>query len=182
MIVNSLYKCKYLIFNYSVIFYLEINCYYLLNISSARKFNESFRFFIFLEKNEVLKYIPIFLYRNNKYKHWGIVLYDKLLERNKFRYFKEVMYESKGKIKIIGRGWKIIKYSYQLLIKLGFSHNLFLELSPILKYKLKKKKKKYYTFYSIFYNDVNSLLNKFRLLRVPDVYTRKGIFHRRIML
>jgi hypothetical protein len=180
---SDVYSCKFIAFNFSVIFYVELNNYYLFSISGARKIKEPIGCFVRFEQNEILKYVPIFLYKiEKKHINYYLTLRERVYEKNILRYFKETFYESKGKIKIIGRGWKIIRFSYQLFIKLGYTHNFFLFLSPILKDKFKKKKKKYYIFYSIFNNEVSLLLNKISLLRVPDVYTRKGIFYRKIIL
>lgn len=179
---NKLFKNYFITSNYNLILYIENNNTYIYSISSARKFNESNKFFMLVYNNELVKNLSLFYYYKNKYLHWFFNFHEKLIEYKKMKYIKDVFYNSKGKIKIIGRGWKVIKYSYQLLIKLGYSHMIFFNLSPIIKYKLKKKKKKYYLFYGIFHNLLNSILNKFRLMRIPDTYTRKGIFHRRVLL
>lgn len=177
-----LFKSYYILLNYSILLYIENNNIYISTVSSARKFREVNRFCILIQDNEMRKIISLFYFHNNKYLNNFFQMYNKLIEMKKAKYFKEVFYENKGKIKIVGRGWKIIKYSYQLLIKLGYSHMIFFNLCPVLKHKLKKKKKKYYLFYGVFYSLLNNVLNKFRLMRIPDVYTRKGIFHRRILL
>ena len=67
---------------------------------------------------------------------------NNILENKEIDFFKGMFYGYKSKIKIVGRGWKIIKSNYNtLLIKLGFSHPLFLLLDGLIKYKIKKKKK-----------------------------------------
>lgn len=175
------YKFFFLLFNYSFINYIEANNYYIYNISSIRKFNVDNKYIIFLNNNELVVNNSLFSLQNNKNKNWFFILNNKILEYRLFKYFKESFYENKSKLKIIGRGWKINKYSYQLLIKLGFSHMIYFNLSPIIKYKLKKKKKKYYLFYGVFHNYLTSNLNRISLMRVPDVYTRKGIFYRKIL-
>lgn len=177
-----LFKNYLILLNYNIVLYMENNHTYIYSIGSARKFNEGNRFYIFIRDNEIIKNLSLFYYNKCKYLHWFFEFHEKIIECKKLKYLKEVFYENKGKIKIIGRGWKINKFSYQLLIKLGYSHMIFYNLSPIIRYKLKKKKKKYYSFYGVSYNLLNSTLNKFRLMRIPDTYTRKGIFHRRILL
>ena len=92
------------------------------------------------------------------------------------------MYENKSKIKIIGRGWKIVKYPYELIVKLGYSHSIFLTLDPFIKLLLKKKNDKFYIFYGVRYEKLNTVMAKFNFMRVPNIYTRKGIFHRKIIL
>jgi hypothetical protein len=164
----------------TIIFYQEKNKLYIYTSTSARKFKEPLRFYILLTNNEINKYLPLFLQKNNKYNKKSIIKLDKWIEKQKLNFWKESFYEAKGKLKIIGRGWKIIKYNNQLLIKLGYSHYLYFFLNPIFKHKLKKKKKKYYVFYSAFNNELNTLLNTFKIMRIPDTYTRKGIFHRTI--
>jgi hypothetical protein len=176
------FKQYYFPFLYSIILYIEINNYYLLSKTSARKFHESNIFYFLLNNIEISKYISLSYYKNKKYLIQKLQIKNKIIERKKLIFIKETFYLSKGKIKIVGRGWKIIRYSYQLIIKLGYSHIIFLNLSPILKDKFKKKKKKYYIFYSEFYEHVNTLLNKLKLMRIPDTYTRKGIFHRKVIL
>ncbi len=177
-----LFKNRLLLLNYSLINYVESNHYYIYNISSIRKFNISYRYFVYLNNNELLINNSLFYLYNNKINNWFFILNNKIFEYKLLKYFKECFYENKSKLKIIGRGWKINKYSYQLLIKLGYSHMIYLNLSPTIKYKLKKKKKKYYLFYGVFYNNLTSNMNKISLMRVPDTYTRKGIFYRKILL
>lgn len=176
------FKNFFLLLNYSFISYVEFNNYYIYNISSIRKFNADNKFIIFINNNELVINNSLFYLSNEKNKNYFFILNYKFFEYKLFKYFKESFYENKSKLKIIGRGWKINKYSYQLLIKLGYSHMIYFNLSPIIKYKLKKKKKKYYLFYGVFYNNLTTNLNKISLMRVPDIYTRKGIFYRKILL
>lgn len=165
----------------SYFFYNESNKYYIKSKSSSRKFKESFKYIIIMNNNEIIKKLTLFSFKNNNYKKYQS-FYNSIIENKKRTFFKESFYESKGKIKIIGRGWKIIKYPYELLIKLGYSHHIFLTLNPHLFYKLKRKKKKYYVFYGTYYKQVNTLMSKFNLMRIPDTYTRKGIFQRKVIL
>jgi hypothetical protein len=177
-----IYSNYYLFVQYLYIFYLEINKYYFYSKTSSRKYKDSYRFLNFYNNNEIVQYLPLFILHRKTYKHWWFKFNYTLSELNKKKFYKQSFYENKGRIKIFGRGWKIVRYSYLLLIKLGYSHMIFNCLLPIYKDKFKKKKKKYYTYYSIFYMNVNTLLGKFKSMRVPDVYTSKGIFHRKIIL
>lgn len=182
MLNKRLYNNTYLHSIYSYFHYSETNKYYLNSKSSNRKIKEPFRFIILFNENEIIKKSNLFLYSNLLYKHKFILFNDSLIEKEKNLFFKETFYENKSRIKIIGRGWKIIKYPYELLIKLGYSHPIFLTLNPFFKHKLKKKKKKYYTFYGVKYEEINTLMGKFNFMRIPDTYTRKGIFHHKIIL
>jgi ribosomal protein L6P/L9E len=111
-----------------------------------------------------------------------IQIYFKRLVYKEILTFKGTIYNFKGKIKIVGRGWKIVKNYSLLLIKLGFSHPLFINTTPYIKYKPKKKKKKYYHFYGTYPNEINLFISKFNKMRRPDTYTRKGIFDRKYIL
>ena len=128
------------------------------------------------------------LERNNIYKllkKKTIItnIYNNIITNKEIDLFKGTFYGYKSKIKIVGRGWKIIKTNYNtLLIKLGFSHPLFLVLNTFIKYKIKKKKKKYYVFYGTQFDNIHTLTSIFNLMRIPDTYTRKGIFNRRYIL
>jgi hypothetical protein len=178
IVINSI---VYLQIFFSYFFYSESNNYYFFGKYSSRKLKELFRYVILVKENEILKKLTLFSYKNN-YKKIYSKKNETILESNKRIFFKGSLYEYKGKIKIIGRGWKIIKFPYELLIKLGYSHPIFVTLDPFLTYKLKKKKKKYYIFYSTWYNKVNTLMSRFYLMRIPDIYTRKGIFQRKVIL
>lgn len=173
---------SYLHSNNSYIYYQESNKHYLYNKSSSRKIKEFFKYILFANNNEIIKKIGLFSNEINKKKDNYLKFRNSLFEKNKRKFFKETFYENKARIKIIGRGWKIIKYPYELLIKLGYSHSLFILMDPYFKYRLKKKKKKYYTFYGTSYDKINTLMGKFNFMRIPDIYTRKGIFHRKIVL
>jgi hypothetical protein len=131
----------YLQLMYSYFFYNESNKYYMLSQTSSRKIKDSFKFIIIMNENEIIKKITLFSFKNKDYKHQYLYFYNSILENKKRTFFKSAFYENKSKIKIIGRGWKIIKYPYELLIKLGYSHPIFLTLDPYLSYKLKKKRK-----------------------------------------
>lgn len=173
-------KVIYLHSIYSYFYYLESNLFYFYSQSNSRKIKTSFKYIFIIQENQILKKLNLFSYKyiNHPYLYFK----NSINESKQNTFFKDSFYENKGKIKIVGRGWKITKYSYQLLIKLGYSHSLFLVLSPLLKYKLKKKKKKYYIFYGVFNNHINTLIAQFNFMRRPDTYTHKGIFNRKIVL
>jgi hypothetical protein len=171
----------YLHSNYLYLYYQEGNKHYIYSVSSSRKIKEYFKYILFLNDNEIKKKINIFVYRNKEKNHVYLNHINTVIESKKRKLFKETFYENKSRIKIIGRGWKIIKYPYELLIKLGYSHSIFYIMDPFTKYRLKKKKKKYYTFYGTSYDALNTMMGKFNFMRIPDVYTRKGIFHRKII-
>jgi hypothetical protein len=172
----------YLNLNSSYLYYQEGNKHYLCSNSSSRKIKEYLKYVLFINENEITKKIGLFSYRKKEYKHVYLYFVNSLIESKKRKFFKETFYENKARIKIIGRGWKIVKYPYELLIKLGYSHSIFFLMDPYIKYKLKKKKKKYYTFYGTSYDKLNTIMGKFNFMRIPDTYTRKGIFHRKIVL
>lgn len=145
---NIIYKNYYIPNMYFILFYVELYNYYILSNSSARKFKDTSNYYIELSNLELNKKTSI-LQLNIKLDS-NIKLYEKIIERKKYQYFKESYYENKGKIKIVGRGWKIVRYSYELIIKLGYSHLIFILLSPFLKNKLKKKKKKNIIFFMVY--------------------------------
>jgi ribosomal protein L6P/L9E len=165
---------------YLYLVYVEVNNYYFSTISSSRKIKEYFTYIYLFNQNELLKKESIFFF--NKIKNKYVLFMYSLLDTKKKNFYKETFYENKAKIKIVGRGWKIVKFPFELLIKLGYSHPIIFTLNPYVKYKLKKKKKKYYVFYGVSYEKVNTIMGKFNFMRIPDVYTRKGIFHRKIIL
>ncbi len=167
--------------NKNIIFYIENNNCFTYSISSIRKFRNNFYFFIGIMDNNIIINNSLFIL--NKIKLNNNFFYSKMKKTDYklIKYFKECFYENKSKLKIVGRGWKIIKYNYQLLIKLGYSHMIFSNLSPILKSKIKKKKKKYYVFYGNSYNELSTTINKIKLMRVPNIYTKKGIFYNKLI-
>lgn len=177
MIIN---KILYFHSLFSFFYYIESNSYYFYCKSNSRKINNSYKYIFVIHENQIIKKINLFSYKDSN----NLYLYFKntYTESKHNLFFKNSFYNNKGKIKIVGRGWKIVKYSYQLLIKLGYSHSIFSVLSPLIKYKLKKKKKKYYVFYSVFNNHINTLIAKFNFMRRPNIYTYKGIFNRKVIL
>ena len=167
--------------SYFLFFFLENNVMYVSGISNSKKMKKQLQVVFFLNNNNLIKKYSMFKY--NLYKHKYFYKCFILNESKEKKLFSSIFYNFKSKIKIIGRGWKITKTNYNtLLVKLGYSHPLFLTLSLYVKYKIKKKKKKYYVFNSSFFDKVNNLSSKFNLMRIPDTYTRKGIFNRRYML
>lgn len=168
----------YLYSLYSYLIYSESNKYYFKNKSNGRKIKNSLKYIIFINNNEIMKKLNTFSY---KYvNHYFLYFYNTLINSKNTKFFNNSFYNNKGKIKIVGRGWKIIKYFNILLIKLGYSHSIFRILNPFIKYRIKKKK--YYVFYGVFNNQINTLISKFNFMRKPDVYTYKGIFNRKIIL
>jgi hypothetical protein len=182
MQINIIKKISYFYNENIFLFYLEFNKFYFYSKTSSRKLKSKFYFLYLVNKNEIIELVPLFASNDKRYNHWWYNYNYLLSESKKRKLFKQSFYENKGRIKIVGRGWKIIRYSYLQLIKLGYSHIIYNVFLPIYKDKFKKKKKKYYTYYSLFYTSVNTLLSRFKLMRVPDVYTRKGIFHRKVIL
>jgi len=165
---------------YSYLYYIEGCTFYFCSRSNSRKIRRSFKYLFIIRNNEMLKKINLF---SNKYlSHNYLYFKNSLMINSQVNFFKDSFYDNKGKLKVVGRGWKIIKYAYQLLIKLGYSHPIFNVINPLIKYRLKKKKKKYYIFYGVFNNHINTLISKFSFMRRPDVYTSKGIFNRRVIL
>jgi ribosomal protein L6P/L9E len=162
-------------------FFLENNNIYIYGINSNRKIKKNLQVIFYYNSNNIIKKYSIFklfLYKNKYF-----FTYSTINENREKKLFNGIFYGFKSKIKIVGRGWKIIKTNYNtLLIKLGYSHPLFLTLSLYIKYKIKKKKKKYYVFNGTFFDKINTLSGKFNLMRIPDTYTRKGIFNRRYVL
>lgn len=176
-----LYKNYLISLNRDVIFYIENNILMTCNISTVRKYNLNKYFNINICNNEVNIYNKIFNIgtKNNDHNNFKKSKI-KIIEYKLIKYFKEFFYENKLKMKIIGRGWKIVKYNYQILIKLGYSHMIFVNIYPVIKYKMKKKKKKYYLFYGVLNNELSKELNKIKLMRIPNIYTRKGIFYNKL--
>jgi ribosomal protein L6P/L9E len=162
-------------------YYLENNNTYLYSINNSKKIKKNLYIIFLYNNNLIIKKFNIFKYILKK--NFFFNYYYSLLENKELNSFNGSFYGFKSKIKIVGRGWKIVKSNYNtLLIKLGYSHPLFLTLSLHVRYKIKKKKKKYYVFNSSFFDKINTLTSKFNLMRVPDTYTRKGIFNRRYLL
>jgi len=168
---------------YLFVYYQEANVHYVYNYSSSRKFKEPLNFLLLNNIIEITKQAGLFLYmKKKKKKNYYYNSEIAKIESKKNIFFKEVLYENKSKIKIIGRGWKIVKYPYELIVKLGYSHSIFLTLDPFIKLLLKKKNDKFYIFYGVRYEKLNTVMAKFNFMRVPNIYTRKGIFHRKIIL
>ncbi len=166
---------------YMYFFFLENNNIYISGTNNNKKIKRKLQVIFLYNHNNLIKVFNIF--RLNLYKHNYFFSYFSILENKEKNLFNGSFYGFKSKIKIVGRGWKIIKTNYNtLLIKLGYSHPLFLTLSFYIKYKKKKKKKKYYVFNGTFFDKINTLTSKFNLMRIPDTYTRKGIFNRRYIL
>jgi len=133
-------KVNYIHYIYSFFLYYECNYFYFYNKSNGRKIKYSFKYLFILDNSILIKKLNILSY---KYKtHFFLYSNNMMFDYKLNLFFKESFYDSRSKIKIVGRGWKIIKYSYELLVKLGYSHSLFFVLSPLIRYKLKKKKKK----------------------------------------
>ena len=120
--------------NYNFIIYNECNNYIFIKSNNVRKYNETVHneLIHYINGNELI-YLKSIFFLTNYITKYNI--------KCKLKFIKEFFFGNKGKLKIIGRGWKMIKYSYELLIKLGFSHMIFLYINPLLKNKLKKKKK-----------------------------------------
>jgi len=145
---------KYIYLNntYMFYFFLENNNIYLSSMNSSRKIKRKLQIlFLFNTSNNLIKKYSLFKFTLHKHKYF--YKYTTINESKEKNVFNGVFYNFKSKIKIIGRGWKIIKTNYNtLLIKLGYSHPLFLTLSLYVKYKVKKKKK------NIIYLMVHSLI------------------------
>jgi ribosomal protein L6P/L9E len=125
--------------------------------------------------------------------------FNNLLKLNKLYFndiiliniIRNIIFGNKGQYKIIGRGFKSLKKSNALFLKLGypitffFSHSIFYRIWIKKKSKtkllsFKHKHKYFYKLYGlgIFKQKLNLDLSKIQFFRLPDIYCKKGIFLR----
>jgi hypothetical protein len=165
------------------LFYIEHNKKIYGNILSISKIklffycvynlNGSYKFFLFSNMFFIL-YMKI-----NKYIN---ILYETI---------KSTIFGYKAQYKIIGRGYKIYKKANHYFLRLGypitfffspsiFYRNWIKKKSKIKNYSKKNKLKYYNKLYTIGSLKKNIYLNQsiLQFFRLPDIYSKKGIFLR----
>lgn len=154
--------------SYFLLFYSEIN--YLISA------------------NELL-FVKIKLENNIYIKHKKTILhiYPKLLTEKKVKNLKYILnfllfslknnyFGTNSRFRISGRGYRLFSEMNHILFKLGYSHVINFTL-PI-QYEIQKKEK-YQSFFkitSIGTQNIGNFLYKIKTLRMPNVYSKKGIF------
>lgn len=151
---NLIFKCldekKMKEFSKNVKICIKNKCYEIISMNFGKlKFN----FYIMIIKLLIL--IIVFMYNIKK-------TYNSLL----YRYV--------SKLKVVGRGYKIVKNKTAILYKMGFAHSFYIDMSPSLDLLKKKKKKKYFRFFSDFKLYSILIVYKMGLIRSINDYSGRG--------
>lgn len=89
-----------------------------------------------------------------------------------------VYFGSSVRFRINGRGYRLFSQSNHILFKLGYSHVINYTL-PV-QYEIQKKEK-YQSFYKITgigLENIGNILSQLKYFRLPNVYSKKGIFRK----
>lgn len=149
--------------------YIEGSSVYISSILGVYKMN----LYFLLINEEVLNIwlIKKLLLQKNKL---NLIKETNILYNN----FKNSLYGSLGKFKIVGLGYKLLFNENQLLFKLGYSHFIYKHVNLRVYIKKKKKKRKFISVGGIGNDIVNNLIKQIQSYRVPNKYCYNGIFDR----
>ena len=156
----------------SFFFYFESNC---LLISSKLGFIKLklFDSLCFYIDDWLLTNIRSSFIKHDKFNFYIYLFFNKLSN-----IFKSIIYGFDIKYKVIGLGHRGYYSKNLYLYKIGYSHLVFCFLPIGLKAKKKKKKKMYHKLYSINSNLLSNIFYHLQNMRVPDIYSKNGIYNR----
>ena len=114
---------------------------------------------------------------NNKFSFYSYakIIYNIQMLKNRLNL---VFFGSSVRFRINGRGYRLFSQTNHILFKLGYSHVINYTL-PI-QYEIQKKEK-YQSFYKINgigLQNLGNILAQLKYLRLPNVYSKKGIFRK----
>lgn len=132
------------------------------------------------------KVSPSILYKNKSnciiltHNKFSICFYSEItylihMLKNKCNF---IFFGSSARFRINGRGYRLFSQLNHILFKLGYSHVINYTL-PI-QYEIQKKEKhqSFYKISGIGLQNVGSILAQLKYLRLPNVYSKKGIFRK----
>ena len=132
-----------------------------------------------IQKNKEFSFIPLIIYKKNKkFKSlWGT--FNAHFKRLTFGLGNNYAL----RLKLLGVGFKIFKKKNKLIMKLGFSHKIFVEF-PFTKLYMKKTKKRHLIFLlkSSDYDLLKTISVFLRSFKKPESYKGKGFSFRREFL
>lgn len=119
---------------------------------------------IFLQKKNKL-----FLIINKKMKKSLLILYKKIINIK----IKSIQYNFRIKLILKGLGFKIFLQKKNLILKLGFSHNISIFIPSKIKIKIKNN---ILIFSSADFIFLTQFIHYIRELKKPEIYKEKGLF------
>ena len=155
------------------IFYFKQSNLILLKLQKTVKF-----LVIFLELNLIILKNKIFVL-SNFYKKFSnkikIILYKKFILSNLKQILVEFQVKIYAKLKFVGVGYKILFTDYKniLLLKLGYSHNIYFKINQSF-FNLKSVK---LFIFSSFYQKILAVSSLICSFKQPDVYKGKSIVY-----
>jgi ribosomal protein L6P/L9E len=172
------FKKKFINIDSNIFIYSENKTIFIVSYLGMLKIKiPEFLFFLKIEKIITIKNTyKYFSYK--KKKNYNIINYA----INKFfKLFKNLTIGFIAKFKVIGLGHKILYSKSNYLLKLGYSHLIYIFI-PLSIASKKKKKKKYLKLISINSTIVNNLFFFLGNLRIPDIFSMNGIFNRNFFM
>lgn len=87
-----------------------------------------------------------------------------------------IYFGSASRFRIIGRGYKVYNQINHLLFKLGYSHVINYTLPIYYEVHKKDKNNNFYKVTGIAKSELHSILSNIKSFRIPNVYSKKGVF------
>lgn len=173
--MKNIYFFSFILFFKFFFFYIERMNIICLSYLGTFKIKYNSRFFFYNNNNIILfKTFLLDLKKNRLFNYNNSRI---LLQYFFSMYFISIFTGFRGKFKINGRGYKLYKKNNNLVFKLGYSHLIFKTLDLCMFLKKKEKKKIFYTLISLYYNKLHHIINNFVRYKLPDIYSKRGIFN-----
>ena len=163
--------------NYSYFFYYKSKNFIILKFKEKLKFfNFSSNLFLLIIKNKVFLMINVLTSNSN------ILTKELNFQLNSLSYnINSYLFEIKNRIykkfQLIGIGFKIFQFKNFLnkayLLKLGFSHNIYLKINKTV-FSFCVKSIEIYVI-SNYINKINNICSLIKLFKLPNSYKKKGI-------
>lgn len=151
-----------------ILFYNELSSYYFAN--------SLYTFKVKLYDDTIIRYMDNMLFLQNKILENKKTLNRSYMINLLFFYFKMNFFGKSIRFRISGRGYRLFSELNHILFKLGYSHVINFTL-PI-QYEMSKKEKhqSFFKITGLGVNNINNMLFNIKVLRQPNIYSKKGIF------
>jgi len=143
------------------------------------------KIYIYIECENIILFSPIGIIKFKHPKNIDFIKKEQLLlSYNKqteiVLFFREIfLLITKGtftKFKIVGVGYRQMYANNVVVYKLRYSHLIYNVLPLDIITNKKQKRKTYHTLFSLNKNKLNNVLQMWLSYRIPNVYTKKGMF------
>nr|YP_009117136.1 ribosomal protein L6 [Acrasis kona]AID52052.1 ribosomal protein L6 [Acrasis kona] len=154
------------------IFFVKNLVFKYLNKKKVKEMWKDFKMLMKMKYDEIINFVKL---KDDPIEHIIFSLIFLIIFIYKIKeMYNSLLYRYTSQLKVVGRGYKIVRMKTAILYKMGFAHSFFIEMLPSLDLLKKKKKKKYFKFFSDFKLYSILIVYKMGLIRSINDYSGRG--------